>query len=124
MKHPEHWPLTRDEVRFVGDGVAVVVAETPQAAKDAAEAVVVDYDELPVVLDLEDAATDRNARPRRPRHEHSRTRGTLDARRRRPSTPRSPNAAHTVKERYLQQRLIPMAMEPRGVCVVPAAVRR
>ena len=26
MKLPEHWPLTRDEVRFVGDGVAVVVA--------------------------------------------------------------------------------------------------
>ena len=60
MKHPEHWPLTRDEVRFVGDGVAVVVAETPQAAEDAAEAVVVDYDELPVVLDLEDAATDQH----------------------------------------------------------------
>ena len=34
------------------------------------------------------------------------------------------DAAHIVKERYVQQRLIPMAMEPRGVCVVPAAVRR
>ena len=117
MKHPEHWPLTRDEVRFVGDGVAVVVAETPQAAKDAAEAVVVDYDELPVVLDLEDAATDRNLVHTELGSNTSYTwtlapdAAAVDA--------AFANAAHTVKERYLQQRLIAMAMESRGVCVVP-----
>ena len=33
-------------------------------------------------------------------------------------------AAHTVSERYVQQRLIPAAMEPRGVAVVPGRLRR
>ena len=48
-------PLAVDKVRFVGDAVAVVVAETRAAAADAAEAVVVDYDPLPAVVDMEDA---------------------------------------------------------------------
>ena len=42
-------------VRFVGDIVAVVVAETRAQAVDAAEAVIVDYDPLPAVIDMEDA---------------------------------------------------------------------
>ena len=44
IKIPVHWPLTKDKVRFAGDGVAVVLAETREQAKDAAEAVSVDYD--------------------------------------------------------------------------------
>ena len=43
--------LASDRVRFVGEPVAVVIAETNGAAKDAAEAVVVDYRELPLVTD-------------------------------------------------------------------------
>src|SRR5579872_1388997 len=43
--------LATDRVRFVGEPVAVVIAETNGAAKDAAEAVVVDYRELPLVTD-------------------------------------------------------------------------
>ena len=42
-------------MRFVGDIVAVVVAETRAQAVDAAEAVIVDYDPLPAVIDLDDA---------------------------------------------------------------------
>ena len=42
-------------MRFVGDIVAVVVAETRSQAVDAAEAVIVDYDPLPAVIDLDDA---------------------------------------------------------------------
>src|SRR6266446_5704378 len=47
------WPAMAPEtVRFVGQAVAVVIAETKNQAKDAAEAVVVDYEELPVVADI------------------------------------------------------------------------
>jgi carbon-monoxide dehydrogenase large subunit len=44
--------LATDRVRHVGDPVAFIVAETPEAAKDAAEAVFVDYDVLPASTDL------------------------------------------------------------------------
>jgi carbon-monoxide dehydrogenase large subunit len=48
-------PLARGTVYFVGDPVAVVAAETVAAAEDGAEAVVVDYDPLPTVVDMEAA---------------------------------------------------------------------
>jgi carbon-monoxide dehydrogenase large subunit len=48
---PPHYLLAVDEVRFVGEPVAVVVANTPYAARDAAEYVDVSYEELPVVVD-------------------------------------------------------------------------
>jgi len=47
--------LAGDRARFVGDAVALVVAETLAAAKDAAEAVAVDYDVLPAVAGIADA---------------------------------------------------------------------
>ena len=46
-------------VRFVGEAVAVVLAESAQSAEDAAELVIVDYDPLDVVVDLRSAATDQ-----------------------------------------------------------------
>ena len=49
-------PLMTDKVRFVGDPVAFVVAETLAQARDAAEAVTVDIDPLPAVTDAEEAA--------------------------------------------------------------------
>ena len=51
---PRHL-LTGDKARFVGDGVAFVVAETREAAREGADAVMVDYDELPVVTSIADA---------------------------------------------------------------------
>ena len=48
--------LKRERVRHVGDAVALVVAETLDAARDAAELVAVDYDPLPVVTDTARAA--------------------------------------------------------------------
>jgi aerobic carbon-monoxide dehydrogenase large subunit len=117
MKSPQHWPLAIDEACFVGEGVAVVVAETREQARDAMEGVVVEYDELPVVLDLEDAASDSSLV-----HESLGTNKSYtwslvpDA----AAVDRAfADAQHTIKERYLQQRLIPMAIEPRGVCVIP-----
>ncbi len=50
-------PLAKDKVRFVGDIVALVVAETLAQAQDAAEEVLVDYQPLPVVTDAESALT-------------------------------------------------------------------
>src|SRR5205085_2427393 len=51
MKTPARPSLAIDKVRFVGDPVAFVVAETAAQAKDAAEAVQVDIDSLPAVTD-------------------------------------------------------------------------
>lgn len=48
-------PLARDRVCFVGDPVVAVVAESPTAAVDAAELVVVDYEQLPAAIDPESA---------------------------------------------------------------------
>src|SRR5438094_10621188 len=56
MKKPPRPALATDKVRFVGDPVAFVVAETLLEAKDAAEAVEVDIDPLPAVIRPEDAA--------------------------------------------------------------------
>ncbi len=50
-----HYPLARDKVRHVGDGVAVVVAETLDQARDAAELIEVDYEPLPAVTDVAEA---------------------------------------------------------------------
>lgn len=46
-----HWPLAEDRVRYVGEPVVMVVAETAALAAEAAEAVEVDYDDLPGVTD-------------------------------------------------------------------------
>ena len=51
QKVPPRYSLTPDCVRYVGEPVALIVAETAAQAQDAAEAVVVDYEELPPVLD-------------------------------------------------------------------------
>ncbi len=56
MHRPQQHPLTTDKVRYVGDPVAVVVAETQKQAKDAAEAVFPDIDPLPAVTDAREAA--------------------------------------------------------------------
>jgi aerobic carbon-monoxide dehydrogenase large subunit len=52
---PEHWPLAKEVVRHVGDPVAVVIGEDRYAVVDAVEDVIVDYDPLPAVTDVEAA---------------------------------------------------------------------
>jgi carbon-monoxide dehydrogenase large subunit len=56
MKEPPHPPLAVDKVRYVGDAVAVVIAETPAQAVDAAELVDVDYNVLKAIVDVVKAA--------------------------------------------------------------------
>jgi CO/xanthine dehydrogenase Mo-binding subunit len=53
------YALARDEVRYVGETIAMVVARDRYVAEDAADAIVVHYDPLPVVADLEAAAADQ-----------------------------------------------------------------
>ncbi len=117
MKNPPHLAIAVGKVNYVGDAVAVIVARSEYEAHDAVEAVVVEYDPLPAVVDIEDAATDRVVI-----HEDLGTNKAytweltpdVDA----VDTAFS-SAAHTVSERYIQQRLLPSPMEPRGVVVVP-----
>ena len=49
--------LATDKVRFVGEPVAIIVSETREQGEDAAEMVIVDYDVLPALIDLEEAMT-------------------------------------------------------------------
>src|SRR5918993_4960278 len=55
MKAGPHPSLAQGKVRYVGDHVAVVIAETLAQARDAAEAIVVDYEVLPAVVDTGEA---------------------------------------------------------------------
>lgn len=58
MVEPERPVLARDSVKYVGQPVAAIVAETEAAALDALESIEADFDERPVVLDLEAAVAD------------------------------------------------------------------
>ena len=58
IKTPEHWPLAKGEVKYVGQGVAVVLGDDKYRVIDAAEQVLVEYDPLPVVVDPEKALED------------------------------------------------------------------
>ena len=56
LKTPPHYMLALDEVRVVGDAVAIVVATTAYAARDAVELIAVEYEVMPAVTDVEKAA--------------------------------------------------------------------
>jgi aerobic carbon-monoxide dehydrogenase large subunit len=114
IKMPSHYPLAADKARFQGDGVAVVIAESRAFAKDAAELVMVDYEPIEAVVDVEDAAKDGAPLV----HDDLGTNvsyvwkleaGEVDA--------AFAGAAATVRERYYHPRLIPNAIEPRGLLV-------
>jgi carbon-monoxide dehydrogenase large subunit len=112
IKTPPHYPLATDEARYQGDGVAVVIADSRALAKDAAELVEVDYEPLPSVAGVETALEDGAPLV----HEDLGTnecyvwkletddfQAALDA------------ADVVVTRRYFQPRLIPNAIEPRGL---------
>jgi aerobic carbon-monoxide dehydrogenase large subunit len=112
IKMPPHYPLAADVARYQGDGVAVVIAETRALAKDAAELVEVEYEQLPAVADVEKAIAD-GAPLVHPDLESNEcyvwkletddVQSAIDA------------ADVVVTRRYRQPRLIPNAIEPRGV---------
>jgi aerobic carbon-monoxide dehydrogenase large subunit len=112
IKMPTHYPLAIDEARHQGDGVAVVIAETRALAKDAAELVEIEYEELPAVADVEKAITDGAPLVHSDlgtnecyvwKLETDDFQAALD------------QAEVVVTRRYRQPRLIPNAIEPRGL---------
>jgi carbon-monoxide dehydrogenase large subunit len=107
-------PLAREKVRFVGDIVAVVAARTKAAAIDAAELVVVDYDELPSVIDAEAAlSTDAPVQfdalgTNRAAGMHAGADGDVLA-----------DAEVVVRGRFENPRIAVMPMEASAIAVVP-----
>ncbi|NUR90817.1 MAG: xanthine dehydrogenase family protein molybdopterin-binding subunit, partial [Nonomuraea sp.] len=107
---PDHPPMAVSEVRYVGEAVACVVATDRYRAADALEAIEVDYEPLPAVLDMNDALTDGSPKV----HENGNqafsakiTSGDVEAAFR--------DAPVVIDRTFIQQRLIPTAMEPRAV---------
>jgi len=112
LKPSNHHAIAVDKVHYVGEAVAVVVADSPYAARDAAELVVVDYDPLPAVADVEQAMGARAPIVRATGTDNVCFRwqigdaGATDA--------AVAGAAKVVRQRLVNQRLIPVAMEPRA----------
>ena len=105
-------------MRHVGDAVALVVAETPQAALDAAELVAVEYEALPAVTSSEAALAGRRATALaggagQCRDRLGRGRPRMRRTRRRSSRSLS-EAAHRVRIRVVNQRIAGVPLEPRG----------
>jgi carbon-monoxide dehydrogenase large subunit len=119
IKMPVHWPLTKDKIRFNGDAVAAVLAETRAQAEDAAEAITVSVQELPPVLDLDRAGEDGATLV----HEDLGTNAVVHWSHGGAGDQTVFETAEVVVEaRYEQPRVIPNPMEPRSVLVqsVPA----
>ena len=111
LKVPDYRVLAQDKVYFVGQPVAAIVARDTYAARDAVDLVMVDYDDLPAVVDVEEAAKggtviyenfgDNIA------YKLTAGEGDIDA---------ALGASDRVlKQRVVHQRLAPIAMEGRGV---------
>jgi carbon-monoxide dehydrogenase large subunit len=122
MVHPDHPPIAVDEVRHVGEAVAVVVARTRAAALDALAGIEIDYEPLTVVLDMEAALAPDAALVHADKGTNrsytwvfdsaeAGSGGAVDA--------AFDSAEVVIKRRYRQQRLIPAFMEPRSVVVDP-----
>ena len=110
MKEPPHPILAHTKVRYVGDHVAMVVADTLQQAKDAAEAVEVDYDVLDAVIDMRTARNGPALHDEAPdNHCYKWTLGDKAA-----VDEAFAKAAHVTKLDITNNRLIPNAMEPRA----------
>ena len=111
-KAPPHPVMALDTVRYVGDTVAMVVANSHDEAKDAAEAIKVDYDVKPATIDLA-TALDKGATEVHPEAPGNLVydweigvKADIDA--------AFAKAAHVTKLDLVNNRLIPNAMEPRA----------
>ena len=114
MKEPPHPILALDKVRYVGDHVAMVVAETLQDAKNAAELVEVEYEVLPAVVSIQDVSNPKRHNPTL--HEQAPDNkcyhwaigdeAQVDV--------AFKGAAHITKIDLSNNRLVPNAMEPRA----------
>lgn len=109
-------PLATDTVYFVGDPVAVVVAETAAQAEDAAEAVIVDYEPLDSLIDMETALADDAPQL------YEGVPGNLIAGQRSAADDSIFEGADViVRVRIENQRIAVMPMEGNSIAVVPGA---
>jgi aerobic carbon-monoxide dehydrogenase large subunit len=110
MKEPAHPILAQGKVRYVGDHVAMVIAETVQQARDAAELVEVDYEVLEPVINLVKAKHGPTIHDVAPDNQCYKWKlgdeSAVDA--------AFKNAAHITKLDLINNRLIPNAMETRS----------
>ena len=112
LKVPHHYVLAKDQVRYVGEPVVAIVAENPYAARDAADLVNIEYDSLPAVVDMERALAPGSPLVHEEFHSnlaftHVIKNGDL--------APAFQRADRVVKQRLINQRLAPIAIETRGV---------
>ena len=103
--------IAHGKVRYVGEPIAVVIAESQALAEDALEAIVVDIEPLPAVADRADGAQRhgpgvRGGRHQSRQHVHRQSRAT--------PTRRSRRAPYTRREHFKVQRLTAVPMETRG----------
>ena len=109
---PMRWPLAKDRVRHVGEAIALVAAETAEQAKDALDAIQVDFESLPVVTDPV-AALEAGA-PQL----HTEAPGNLcftwELGEQAPTDAAFAKAARVVKLELVNNRVIVHSMEPRG----------
>ena len=114
LKIPPHMPLASDAAHYVGDPVAIVIAESQSAASDAAEMVVVDWEVLPSVTSTEKAAAKGSQQIHEVAPNNEAFKWQIgDA----AATEAAFKAAPVVvKKRIINQRLVANAMEPRA-CV-------
>jgi carbon-monoxide dehydrogenase large subunit len=126
MVAPTYPPLAVDEVRHVGEPVAVVVARDRASAVDALEAIEVEYEPLPVVLDLEGALAADSPLVHADKGTNKCYEWIFDS----ADAGTGGSMAQAIadaeaagdivlKRRYVHQRLIPAFMEPRSVVVDP-----
>ncbi len=107
-------PLAAGQVRFVGEPMALVVAETIAQATDAAEAVAVDYEPLPVVVDPEAAAAEDA-----PLLVPGGTSNIALSITRPPAKDFFADATAVVKGRFVNQRMAALPMEPNACAAAP-----
>ena len=122
MVNPGHPSVAVDQVKHVGEAVAVIVARSRTAAQDAVELVDIDYDVLPAVLDMEEAIAEGAALT----HDHLSANESFnfvfdagEAGTGANTDQAFADAEVVVSRRFVQQRLIPAFMEPRSVVVQP-----
>jgi len=111
---PAHPPMAVDEVRYVGEAVACVIARDRYAAADALNSIEIDYEPLEPVLDIRTALDEGSPKVHEAGNKSFEwvfANGDLDAAFR--------DAPVVLERNYRQQRLIPSAMEPRAVVCSP-----
>ena len=110
LKRPAHYCLALDRAYFVGHPVAIVIANDRYTARDAADLVEIDYDPLPAASNPEQALKTGAplAHPEFRTNLAFRTEGA-------DNSDIFKKADRIVKQKLLNQRLVPCAMEPRGI---------